>query len=306
MPLQAPFPYFGGKSKVAAEVWQRFGEVNNYIEPFCGSMAMLLHKDDPTKYETVNDIDGLLTNFWRAIQFAPEEVASVADIAPTEIDLKARNDWLFERKDHITQQMKEDPEYFDAKAAAYWVYVRSTTSGNRGLFSEKINKAPKRGRPKGIHSLSRRGVLSEIFQTFSKRLRPVTVYCGEWQRTITNASLKMAATPTAVFLDPPYQPDGVDTSIYERFSDTIFYEVKDWCVDNGEDPDLRIALCGYEGNKMPPDWYEYEWSTDGGLGKINVEGRGMENRSRERIWFSPHCIDPDAVVTEMGFGDLFG
>lgn len=82
-PLKAPFPYFGGKSKVADEVWSRFGsDVNNYIEPFCGSMAMLLHKDEPTKYETVNDIDGLLTNFWRAIQFSPEDVADLCEAPP--------------------------------------------------------------------------------------------------------------------------------------------------------------------------------------------------------------------------------
>ena len=94
-PLKAPFPYFGGKSKVAEEVWSRFGDVNTYIEPFCGSMAMLLHRDEPVSYETVNDIDGLLTNFWRSIQFDPESVAEVAEVASTEIDLKARNDWLF-------------------------------------------------------------------------------------------------------------------------------------------------------------------------------------------------------------------
>lgn len=40
--LQAPFPYFGGKSKAAPEVWQAFGPVDNYVEPFAGSAAMLL------------------------------------------------------------------------------------------------------------------------------------------------------------------------------------------------------------------------------------------------------------------------
>lgn len=34
MNYKAPFPWFGGKSKVAAEVWRRFGDVTNYVEPF--------------------------------------------------------------------------------------------------------------------------------------------------------------------------------------------------------------------------------------------------------------------------------
>ena len=41
-PLRAPFPYFGGKSKIAADVWARLGRPKQYVEPFCGSAAMLL------------------------------------------------------------------------------------------------------------------------------------------------------------------------------------------------------------------------------------------------------------------------
>ena len=37
--LKAPFPWFGGKSRVAGAVWDRFGPVKNYVEPFFGSGA---------------------------------------------------------------------------------------------------------------------------------------------------------------------------------------------------------------------------------------------------------------------------
>ena len=40
--LKAPFPWFGGKSRVADIVWDRFGKVDNYVEPFFGSGAVLL------------------------------------------------------------------------------------------------------------------------------------------------------------------------------------------------------------------------------------------------------------------------
>ena len=40
--LRAPFPWFGGKSRVAPLVWDRFGDVPNYVEPFFGSGAVLL------------------------------------------------------------------------------------------------------------------------------------------------------------------------------------------------------------------------------------------------------------------------
>ena len=40
--LRAPFPFFGGKASIARDVWMRFGDVPNYVEPFCGSCAVLL------------------------------------------------------------------------------------------------------------------------------------------------------------------------------------------------------------------------------------------------------------------------
>jgi hypothetical protein len=51
------FPYFGGKSAVAQLVWERLGDVDNFIEPFCGSAAMLLGRLTPPKIETINDAD---------------------------------------------------------------------------------------------------------------------------------------------------------------------------------------------------------------------------------------------------------
>lgn len=38
--LHAPFPWFGGKRKVATDVWRAFGDVRNYVEPFAGSLAI--------------------------------------------------------------------------------------------------------------------------------------------------------------------------------------------------------------------------------------------------------------------------
>ena len=78
--LKAPFPYFGGKRVVAPEVWRRFGDTPNYIEPFFGSGAVLLGRPpfEGNRIETVNDLDGHLANFWRALQADPDAVAYYA------------------------------------------------------------------------------------------------------------------------------------------------------------------------------------------------------------------------------------
>ena len=37
--LVAPFPYFGGKSRAADQVWEALGEVKNYVEARCSGQS---------------------------------------------------------------------------------------------------------------------------------------------------------------------------------------------------------------------------------------------------------------------------
>ncbi len=70
----------------------------------------------------------------------------------------------------------------------------------------------------------------------------------------------------------------------------IGHEVAEWARANGDNPLLRIALCGYEGeHEMPPSWNVYHWKAAGGYGSQG-NGSGRENASRETIWFSPYCL----------------
>ena len=117
------FPWFGGKSAVAHVVWQAIGPVKNYVEPFYGSGAVLmLRPDGPGAVETVNDADGLLSNFWRALQADPDGVAEHADWPVNEADLHGRHLWLLREKDGITERLMGDPEFYDVKAAGWWVW----------------------------------------------------------------------------------------------------------------------------------------------------------------------------------------
>lgn len=123
MVLQAPFPWFGGKSKVAPLVWQRFGDVRNYVEPFFGSGAVLLGRPQPFEGpETINDKDGYVSNLWRAIKNAPDEVAKWADSPVNENDLHARHAWLVERKTGFAAKLEGDPDFFDVKVAGWWLW----------------------------------------------------------------------------------------------------------------------------------------------------------------------------------------
>jgi len=169
--LRAPFPWYGGKSLAAPLIWRAFGSVPNYVEPFAGSLATLLARPHAAKIETVNDKDGLIANFWRATQTAPDEVARWADWPGNEADQHARH------------------------------------------------------------------------------------------RRLVDAALPKR-------LD---REDAADLSELTRA----------WAIEHGENPQLRIALCGWEGeHEMPRRWTRIAWRSKG----------SGKNRGKERIWFSPQCL----------------
>lgn len=58
--LRAPFSYFGGKRHAAARIWSAIGNVAHYVEPFCGSAAVLLARPSTPHRETINDADGMV------------------------------------------------------------------------------------------------------------------------------------------------------------------------------------------------------------------------------------------------------
>ena len=406
MTLKAPFPYFGGKSKVAAEVWARFGDVKNYVEPFCGSAAVLLARPHEPRIETVNDANCFIANFWRALKHDPEAVAHFADWPVNEADLHARHRWLMlsESASEWRERMKTDPDFYDAKVAGWWVWgascwigagwcdgtrltdraggpsnKRPETRVSRGVAAasqrqhpESIHRkrpalmGPGRGdasanppgfdhrrpavstagngvhaqleekRPKltgwgetGVHRKLReqlpdlagndgaagRGVhrgtlhrklpdcgkssrgdataraLLAWFDELEQRLRRVRVVCGDWKRVCTPA-VTSGIGLTGVFLDPPYSRDaGRTPGIYSEDDLNVAHQARAWAIEQGNNPDMRIALCGYEGeHELPEGWTCFEWQAQGGYANQRKSGDGYANRLRERIWFSPHCL----------------
>lgn len=130
-PLKAPFPWFGGKSRVAHIVWEYFHDVDNYVEPFAGSLAVLLGRPLPIKgVETVNDIDCYIANFWRAVKNDPAGVAKYANNPVNEADLTARHIWLVNTGKERIQRLFGDPNYYDVQVAGWWVWGISCWIGS--------------------------------------------------------------------------------------------------------------------------------------------------------------------------------
>ena len=81
MTVTAPFAYFGGKTRLASQIVALLPEHQHYVEPFAGSLAVLLAKPR-AEMETVNDLDGDLMTFWRVLRDRPEDLALHMALTP--------------------------------------------------------------------------------------------------------------------------------------------------------------------------------------------------------------------------------
>lgn len=333
--MKAPFPWFGAKSRIAAQVWGRFGDVPNYVEPFFGSGAVLLSRPHEPKVETVNDLDGMVANYWRATQADPDAVARWADWPVSENDLHARHIWLVHRKADLQAALEGDPDYYDAKIAGWWLWgicqwIGSGWCSGNGPWQQVDGKLVHLGgagqgvNRQRVHLGSRQGVnrqlvhlgdagqgvnrqldietcedwslhLQAMMRELRDRLRRVRVCCGDWSRVCGPTPTENLGL-TGVFLDPPYSAESDrQADLYTVDDLDVAHDVREWALAHGDDPMYRIALCGYRGEHDMPGWEALAWKAHGGYGSQG-EGRGRDNAEREVVWFSPHCLKPDRPV----------
>ena len=306
---RAPFPYFGGKRNAAPIVWGLFGDVDNYVEPFCGSCAMLLARPQShrRKVETVNDADGMLVNVWRAIRNAPEVVAKECAIPVMEIELHAR---LAKVKSQITPDfvswMEGDEKHFDAKLAADWLYCTCASIGtcmnddgpwrvvdghlintrklpHLGDMGQGINRELPHLGNMGRGCENKESRIRQYLQALAYRLERVRICCGDWKRVIKSPSVLFAGQKMAgVFLDPPYS---VSADLYVDGKD-MTAEVREWCKANGDKPNVKIALCGFKADGHD-ELLDHGWHKIEGKAGSSGYNKNKADHKRETIYLSP-------------------
>jgi DNA adenine methylase len=329
----APFPWPGGKRTAALEVWKRFGSCENYVEPFAGSLAVLLARPLPFQgLETVNDLDGMVSNFWRSVRNDPDAVAHHADWPINENDLHARHYWLASRRKKLQDRLEGNPDFFDPKVAGWWCwclcclpFVGYFCTG-RGSWGQTVQDGikrltyqPKSGKTaivrhgidladtgRGVNKISKhqlvdrpdsllptnQGIRNWI-KALAKRLTRVRVCCGDWSRMV-EPTVTTRHGLTALFFDPPYSKEEDRAGLLYLVDDfQVSHQVRDWCLQNGDDPKLRIAFCGLDGETHhsleEAGWFCLRRKPVSGLSNLH-KGSKKINRLRECVWFSPHCL----------------
>lgn len=156
--FKTPWPWFGGKSDAAPAAWEAMGDPDHYVEPFAGSLAVLLRRpvvaNRTYHSETVNDLDGLLVNAWRAMQMSPDAMADAASWPVSEADMHARHLAILKwRDEHQLEHLMGDPTWHDPLMAGWWAWGQSCwigsgwCSGAGPWVADESGRIAKRGGP---------------------------------------------------------------------------------------------------------------------------------------------------------------
>lgn len=184
VPVRPPFVYYGGKQQTAAAIADLLADHTHYVEPYAGSLAVLLAKP-PSRMETVNDLDGDLMLFWRVLRDRPEELARACALTPHS---RAERELALERGEQLA-----DLE----RARRVWVCLtqgRTGTLRNTGWRFDSSDNAHT--------SMPRRmaGYVERIMQV-AARLAQVSLEC---RPALDVVAAYGAKRNTLLYLDPPY------------------------------------------------------------------------------------------------------
>jgi len=325
----APFPWFGGKRTIAEKIWERFGVPTQYIEPFCGSAAVLLAAPKVASLEVVCDMNGFLANFWRATKHQPDKVAEWADYPVSHIDLGARHGWLDEQQQYLNANLKDANWPGDAKIAGWWLWgqccwigsgwcewdsgagparrqrregragdgegLDATSAGMGVQAMGQIPHASDAGM--GVQAMGKIPHASDAGRGYDRLLTSSGRAAWVWLHKLADRleRVRIVHGDWSRCLNNHYGAD--DTAIFldppYRAYTKLYGDgacVADAVAEWARfHPTLRVALCGHIGDYDLPGWDVLEWSR----GKHTYGG--SKTTDVECVWFSPGCLPPRQV-----------
>lgn len=244
---------------MAKTIVNHLPEHRHYVEPFAGSLAVLLAKP-ASKLETVNDLDAEIVSFWRVLRDQPEELARLASLTPhSRLELELSRD----RAD-LT-----DLEH----ARRVWVQLSQGRTGTLRKTGWRFFS-----NPSGTSSSMPRylqGYVDRIMPA-AERLRNVSLECRPALDLIEKYGTESEA---CIYADPPYLGETRATGYREELLDSDSHETLASALNACRS---AVVLSGYAS-----PLYEHLYA---GWRKVEVKsGTGQSNGYHERtevLWIN--------------------
>ncbi len=180
--MKSPLAYIGGKSKLSETIIKMIPEHQAYCEAFAGA-AWVFFRKEPSKYETINDLDSDLVCFYRVVQNHLEEFLK-------------QFKWLLSSREWFEDWKRQQDAggLTDIQRAARYYYLQ------RHCFAGKVRGrtfgAPGPMRRPRINLVRLEEELSEVYF----RLAGITIENLSWPQFIK----RYDRPETFFYLDPPY------------------------------------------------------------------------------------------------------
>ena len=151
--------------------------------------------------------------------------------------------------------------------------------------------------------------LTPWFRELAQKIQRWIILCKDWRdvvssRSITSTTATQPGTTCGIFLDPPYNRETIERSmLYSAEDFDVANDVFDWLgtyddrygYTPWENPQLRIALCGYSNDYRAaelPGARVVNWRRGGGMERAGPDSFAKEKQSprQEVLILSPACL----------------
>ena len=193
--ITAIAPWFGGKRTLAPRIVEELGPHRFYVEPFCGSMAVLLAKPEATT-EMVCDLHGDLVNLGQVIQHP---------VDGPRLYRRLRRCWMSEAEHaEAKRRMAEPFRPGVSRAFDYFVFSWMGRNGVSGTVTSNVTFA-RRFTPNGGQGGKRFHSAVQSIPGWRQRLRNVNILRCDGFGVLEKLD---DADGVAVYMDPPYLVKG--------------------------------------------------------------------------------------------------
>jgi len=226
--MNSPLPYIGGKSKLSEKIISMMPEHKAYCEVFAGA-AWVFFRKQPSKYETINDLDSDLIVFYRVLQNHLEEF-----LKQFKWILSSREwfeDWKRQQKAGGLTDIQRAARYYYLQRHSFAGRVRSRTFGPGPMRRPRINL------------LRIEEELSEVHL----RLAPVTIENLPWQDFIK----RYDRVDTLFYIDPPYYKapyyqHNLELEDYREMAETLAGLKSKFILSINDHPKMRDVFNNFQ------------------------------------------------------------
>jgi DNA adenine methylase len=265
-----PFAYFGGKIRAAEKIVPLLPPHGHYVEPFAGSLAVLLAKPQ-SRMETVNDLDGNLMLFWRMLRDRPEDLALAMALTP------------HSRAEHQDAYRLDEIDGDDLeRARKVWVMLSQGRGGTMRRTGWRFYRNPGASTyamPDYLEAYARR------VPSCADRIARVSLECRDALDVIADYGQH---PDVLLYVDPPY----LGTTRAANYAHEMLTEDAHRALAEAlRAARAAVVLSGYASplyEDLYPDWHRAEFAawTGNGIrdGRTRVDGERTEVLWANRPW----------------------